>query len=389
MGLLTDTVAAVVDSIPIVDLHTHLFDPCFGPLCSAGIDDLLTYHYLVAETLRLSPLSVDAFQGLEKVRRAEHVWETLFVRHSPLSEVTRAVLTVLGALGIDPNVERLDAIREAFARLDPARRLDDVFRLSGVAKVVMTNDPFDPVEGRIWRQNPSRDPRFLAALRLDVLLLDEARAEAVLTEEGMDVAAFLRFWMERMDARYCAVSLPPTFALSDRAGRLIDQVVLPVCRDLDRPLALMMGVRRAVNPRLQMAGDGVGRADLGPLEQLCARHPENRIMATVLSLENQHELIVLARKFPNLLPFGCWWFVNNPTIVAPLTRLRLEMLGTSFVPQHSDCRVLEQLISKWAHFKPIFVEVMAEAYERLSQAGWRVSEDLIRRDLTPMLAPAI
>jgi hypothetical protein len=67
----------------------------------------------------------------------------------------------------------------------------------------------------------------------------------------------------------------------------------------------------------------------------------------VLSRENQHELCVYARKFNNLMPFGCWWFLNNPSIVEEITRERIELLGASFIPQHSDARVLEQVIYKW------------------------------------------
>ena len=35
----------------------------------------------------------------------------------------------------------------------------------------------------------------------------------------------------------------------------------------------------------------------------------------VLSVENQHELAVLARKFGNLHVYGCWWFCNTPSII--------------------------------------------------------------------------
>ena len=47
------------------------------------------------------------------------------------------------------------------------------------------------------------------------------------------------------------------------------------------------------------------------------------------------------------MPFGCWWFLNNPSIVEEITRERLELPGTTFIPQHSDARVLEQVIYKW------------------------------------------
>ena len=33
-------------------MHTHLFPLEFGELSRWGIDDLLTYHYLVAEVMR-------------------------------------------------------------------------------------------------------------------------------------------------------------------------------------------------------------------------------------------------------------------------------------------------------------------------------------------------
>ena len=52
----------------------------------------------------------------------------------------------------------------------------------------------------------------------------------------------------------------------------------------------------------------------------------------MLSRENQHELCVAARKFANLMPFGCWWFLNNPSIVSEITRERLELLGPTFIP---------------------------------------------------------
>src|SRR5262249_15910810 len=152
------------------------------------------------------------------------------------------------------------------------------------------------------------------------------------------------------------------------------------------PLALMMGVRRGVNPALRAAGDGVGRADITALERLCADHPEVRFLATVLSRENQHELCVAARKFNNLMPFGCWWFVNNPSIVSEITRERLEMLGPSFIPQHSDAVVLEHLISKWGQSRRVIVDALGERYESLVQAGYAVSEAEIVRDVNRMFA---
>ena len=72
-----------------------------------------------------------------------------------------------------------------------------------------------------------------------------------------------------------------------------------------------------------------------------------------------------ARKFANVLPFGCWWFMNNPSLVEETTLMRLEMLGPTFVPQHSDARVLDQLIYKWRHSRRSIANALTRRYEAM------------------------
>ncbi len=103
-------------------------------------------------------------------------------------------------------------------------------------------------------------------------------------------------------------------------------------------------------------------------------------MVTMLSRENQHELCVAARKFGNLLPFGCWWFLNNPTLIEEITRMRLELLGTTFAPQHSDARVLDQLIYKWDHSRRLIGNVLVDKYADAMEAGFHITEQHIRDD---------
>jgi hypothetical protein len=181
---------------------------------------------------------------------------------------------------------------------------------------------------------------------------------------------------------YMAVSLPDDFQYpaADARDRVIREVVLPTAREHGLSFALMIGVRRDVNPALRAAGDGLGRADVSAVERLCAEHPEVRFLTTFLSRENQHELCVAARKFQNLLPFGCWWFLNNPSLIEEMTRERLELLGTSFVAQHSDARVLEQLIYKWQHSRRCIADALTESYERLLESGRGVTRAEIERD---------
>jgi len=102
---------------------------------------------------------------------------------------------------------------------------------------------------------------------------------------------------------------------------------------------------------------------------------------TVLSHANQHELCVLARKFGNLHVYGCWWFCNNPSLIEATTRMRLEMLGSAFTAQHSDARVLDQLIYKWSHSREVIAPVLAEQYIKLVRAGWPLAAADVKRDV--------
>ena len=147
-----------------------------------------------------------------------------------------------------------------------------------------------------------------------------------------------------------------------------------------------IGVRRRVNPRLREAGDGLGRADVTSIERLCAEYPDVKFLVTFLSRENQHELCVAARKFSNLMPFGCWWFLNNPSTVSEITRERFELLGQSFIPQHSDARVLEQLIYKWKHARRQIAEALCISYEQLLQNGRAVTRAEISRDVSRLFS---
>jgi hypothetical protein len=64
--------------------------------------------------------------------------------------------------------------------------------------------------------------------------------------------------------------------------------------------------------------------------------------------------------------------------------MRVELLGTSFIPQHSDARVLEQLIYKWDHSRTIIGRVLGDKYADLANSGWNASEAEIRRDVKLM-----
>ncbi len=397
----SDGVASAFENQSIVDIHTHLYPTQMGPLCLMGPDELLTYHYLKAEACRQLPpeITVAQFNALPKPRQADVVWRTLFAGDgSPLSEAQQGVVTVMSGLGLNPRADSLAEFRAFFSRTDPEDYVDLIFRKSGVARVFMTNDPLDDLEGPVWETGFERDPRFEAALRLDSALADWPTPVVKLRALGYDVETglsartiaelrrYLDDWIARMDARYLAISLPPDFAYPSDSpvATLLRAAVYPSARERGIPAALMVGVRRGVNPLLQDGGDGSGKWDVTVLENIAREWPDVNFLVTLLSRENQHELCVAARKFPNILPFGCWWFLNNPSIIREITAERLEMLGTGFVPQHSDARVLDQLLYKWTHSIKAIAPVFVRRYEALMHAGWPLTERDIRNDIARM-----
>ncbi len=391
-------VKQIVESVRVTDVHTHLFPPSFQDVQMSGADHLLTYHYLIAEAFRAHSLSYEEFWSLNTSGQAGVIWESLFVNATPLSEAAQGVVAIAQAFGCDVQHFGLQGLRGKLSSVASAAYVDDVLDRSGVDTLVMTNDPLDEEENKYWVSGASVHPRFHAALRLDRLVNSFVAAVPLLESQGYavrqnfagdswaELERFLVTWVDRMKPLYCALSVSDEFDFpeaSDR-GRLLAELILPFCRARKLPLALMIGARRQVNPQLHSAGDGVGQASLRAIERLCDRYSENKFMVTALSRENQHELIVAARKFRNLMPFGCWWFVNTSSLVDEITRMRVELLGPTFIPQHSDARVLEQLVYKWKQTREMVTDVLVDKYAELEAMGWNVSAGDITRDVEQM-----
>lgn len=397
---LRNEVEQSVLAAPVIDIHTHLFAPNFGPLALWGIDEVVTYHYLIAELFRSWNGTPEQFWAMNKTQQADLIWNVLFVRNTPLSEACRGVVAVLTAFGLDPSASDLREARAFFSSQTPEEHFENVLRIANVSELVMTNDPFNKTEQRVWNAGGPSNPKFRAALRMDPLLNDWPLAVEKLSAGGYEVRQdfsgrtvkevrrFLDEWIELMRPLYMAVSLPWDFRYPDNSAgtKLLREAILPASREQKVPFAMMIGVARAVNPLLGDAGDAVGHSDIRSVEYLCRENPDNRFLVTLLSRENQHELCVAARKFGNLMPFGCWWFLNNPSIIAEITSERVEMLGASFVPQHSDARILEQVIYKWKHSRRVIADVLHASYLELLRDGRRLSRAEIDRDVARLFS---
>lgn len=316
-----------------------------------------------------------------------------------------------------------------------------IFEAAGIRYAIMTNIPFNVQEAKYWRGSMKRSfsSKFRSSLRVDPLLTGDMKTiEFALKSSGYDVSIngarqYLGDWVDTIKPEYMMASTPHDFVVQDGSlagvarnaspnmdalsepfaflnmgfavptdacngseddapsvinerSAFFEHVLMHVCEERDLPLALKIGAHRGINPQLKDAGDGVvAFADASMLGRLCGRFPRVRFLATFLSRNNQHEACVLATKFRNLHIYGCWWFCNNPSIIREITTMRIEMLGTAFTAQHSDARVMDQLLYKWPHSRAIIAMCFAREIEKLIASGWIPTRGEIRRDVRRLM----
>ena len=400
---LRNVVTSIVNETEAIDLHTHLFPSSHEDLFVYGIDELLTYHYLIAEFFAVAHEDVTpkSFYEMSTRDQANIIWKELFIKRSPLSEACRGVLTTLNELGLRDLVTKrdLDGVRAWFEKQTPETYEKLVFRLSKIKYAVMTNIPFETKEAKHWMMRKPVSKFYKSALRLDPFLKNDWNTVCeTLKKQGYPLTIkgardWTRYWCDKINPVYLMASTPFDFTYPEKkssmscpSNSLLKDVMLHIAKERNLAVALKLGAKRGVNPSLRTAGDGVVPVDLSSLERLCKDFPEIRFCVTVLSRVNQHQLCVLAQKFRNLHLYGCWWFLNNPSMIQEITSMRLEMLGLSFTAQHSDCRVIDQLIYKWRHSRTIIADVLTEYYEKLCRnSGWIVTKSEIERDVWELM----
>ena len=290
-----EVIRAEVASVEAIDLHTHLFPPSHTDLMLWGIDDLLTYHYLVAEYFQTSPMSHAKFFELKTREQATLVWQGLFIDRLPISEACRGVCTTLTRLGLEEELKQRDlaAIRAYFDHLDPNEYVETVYKLAGLKYVVMTNIPFRKEEAIHWKQNKVFNRgRFRTCLRLDAVFLGDWVTVSEALEEGgypqtlEGARQYLRDWAKVLKPEYLMASTPdhydydpskpitmpeekstaqsgPSPAKKAKrsvptVGELVKQVVMVIAEELDLPIAMKFGACRGLNPNLNPCGGGDG-----------------------------------------------------------------------------------------------------------------------------------
>lgn len=365
-----------VFSTKVVDIHTHLFPSKFKSFYKTGIVDLLNYHYLTAELFASSKISPKRYYNLSEIEKAKIVWNQIFINQTPMSTSALGVLKVIQKHDINPNNLKFEELLKEFEENKLSE--NEIFEIAGIKKVVMTNNPFDKKELEILTNN--KDPKYLVSIRLDDFF-DYKKNSKIMHElkiKKINIFTFLRQLIKKFKPKYFALSTNNFEELNFK--NYFDQI-MQIIEKYNVPLMLLVGVKRGVNPDYGLAGDGLGKPDFEKLEGILRKYRKNKFLVTCLDHADHFKTIVLARKFQNLNLFGFWWFTNQESIIKDILSLRIEMLNNNFIPQHSDARILDQLIYKWNDFKLYYTEVYSNKYKKLVESGYKIKADDLEKNV--------
>lgn len=411
-----------IRKLPILDPHSHV-DP--RAPAARGLLDLLGYHYYteLAHSAGLPKESIEGTDGIEKataiVGHLGHCANT--VQYGWLLEISRTFFDFTEPSLSPENVGRLfETAKKKTASSDWPEQLIGATRLEGI---FLTNDFDDPLEG-------FNTDFYIPCLRTDDLVfkLHEGsirdRLEKATGVAPTDWPALQRGLDHLFDhftgkgARACAISLPPDFeprrpgdeesiASLDRLTRGIASeadrrtvayavffALADRCEDFSLPFDLMIGVYRDVFSAGVHQGRDLfdNRTSLYQFRHLFNEKNRVTFPISVLTHQQNQELVSYAWIFPNVVTNGHWWYSNVPTYIELDTRARLEAVPQNKqIGYYSDAYKLEFVLPKFNMYRRNLATVLARDF--VLGRGWSESQALelartVLRDNVDRIFPA-
>ena len=374
--------------IPLIDPHSHI-DP--HKPTARSLDDILGYHYYTelahSAGMDKAPLSSDT-PPRERVAAVlghlDRIDNT--VQYSWFLEIARVFL---GFKGDHVGRHDADSLFSAAERvMNQPDWEEQVLKRSNIERVFLTNDFDDPLQG-------FDTGRYVPCLRTDDLVFHlgkpETRqrlAKATGVEAG-DAPSLRRAvgklfeHFTRRGAKACAISLPPDFApspVSDNdltvalkrddastRSRGVFWMLAEHCRDSKLPFDLMIGVNRRVYRNGVFQGQDLfdQRTSLIQYAELFNAFPAVTFPISVLTSNQNQELMSYAWIFPNVVTSGHWWYANIPAYIEHDARARLQAVPkTKQIGYYSDMYKLEFALPKFNMYRRILAKILADDFVR-------------------------
>jgi glucuronate isomerase len=385
---LTRDLFTEIVKIPLIDPHSHI-DP--HKPTARSLDDILGYHYYTelahSAGMDKGPLGADT-PPRERVAAVlghlDRIDNT--VQYSWFLEIAR---TFLGFRGDHVGRHDADALFGAAERvMNQPDWEDQVLKRSNIERVFLTNDFDDPLQG-------FDTSRYVPCLRTDDLVFHLGKPETrqrLAKAAGVEAgdAASLRRAVGKLfehfrsrGAKACAISLPPDFSPSpvsdndlsaalkrdDAAARArgVFWMLAEHCRDFKLPFDLMIGVNRRVYRGGVFQGQDLfdQRTSLIQYGELFNAFPEVTFPISVLTSNQNQELMSYAWIFPNVVTSGHWWYANIPAYIEHDARARLQAVPkTKQVAYYSDMYKLEFGLPKFNMYRRILAKILADDFVR-------------------------
>ncbi|MFM8577844.1 MAG: amidohydrolase [Planctomycetaceae bacterium] len=411
--------SAELAKVRFVDPHSHI-----NPLspASRSLADMLGYHYYT-ELVHSAGISRDAIEGqsVSEEERITNIVEGLSrlsntIQYQWLLEISRELFGFKEASIRPDNWRALADLVTSSCRLPEWE--STVLARNNMEAVFLTNDFDDLLSG-------FDTSRYVPCLRVDELVFHSSRpgvldrlssVTGIVPSSSRQLEQSITCLTERFvraGARAAAISLPPNFrperiddSVADRAieeirsrgeessldardiiARHMFWVVAGSCNVMHLPFDLMIGVRRGVYPGGVYQGQDLldGRLSLADYAPLFNAFPKVVFPVSVLSHPLNHELTAFAWIFPNVMPFGHWWYANTPTVIERDLEQRIEAVPrTKLLGYYSDMYKLEFGYPKFAMYRRVLSRVLARRFvlERnwSEEAALDLGVDLLARN---------
>ncbi|MBY0525517.1 MAG: glucuronate isomerase [Gemmataceae bacterium] len=368
---LAEDLYAEICRIPLIDPHSHI-NP--HKAASRSLDDILGYHYYTElahsagmEQTFLGPDADPRDRVRDIVRHMNRYDNT--AQYQWFLEIARTFLGFEGErVTIGDCTWLCDQADKLMAQSDWEQQ---VLKKSNLEKVFLTNDFDDPLEG-------FDTAKYVPCLRTDDLVfhLDKPEvrqrlAKATGTDNpGTAIRKLFEHFVHK-GARACAISLPPDFSPSigkvKEGPHAIFWILAEHCREFKLPFDLMIGVNRNVYKKGVHQGRDLydQRTSLIQYAELFNAFPEVTFPISVLSSPQNQELVSYSWIFPNVVPFGHWWYSNIPAFIAPDLRARLQAVPkVKQLGYYSDAYKLEFCLPKYNMYRRILAQTLAEDFVR-------------------------
>jgi len=395
-GALVNELYERLDSLPIVDIHTHVN---WKTGTARNIGEILSYHYYTelanSAEFQRGDFPFEDPEELTRLMLPKLRFLRNTVQYDWLMMISREYL---GLEAEDWAPENWKMIFDRSVEvMDRPEWKDELAAQAGIERVFLTNQYDDDLDGL-------DEDFYTPCLRTEPFILWMDRAQERQKMEAFfrrplrsvrDFTAILQATFERFMAHgmgYAAMSIPAnfkTFPVSDEeAQRLLDKAiaggtwdaaerevwgayamarVCDACRRYGRPFHLMIGVDRDVYAHGVPGGTDLFASvnSLRGYDYLLNTYWDVPFPTAVLADTSGLELVAAAWIRHNVYPSGHWWYTNQPTEITREIRRRLDTVPSNkIIGYFSDAYYLEFILPKFRMYKFELAVALAERMER-------------------------